>query len=140
MNIHDMQLLTDGQVYDKTQTDGDIKDGDVFLLSDGRSAFMYRAWPTMVVGQSTVLHSMLSEANFRKDYPKYGPSIDKAREIAKPRYWARAGDLAKLVADGENTLYICREITAPFSDWTEIKFEVREPATTAGVKATSKEK
>lgn len=54
--IHDVSHMSDGAVYDHTQTSSKIKNGDVLHMSGGRSAVMFHAWPTMVHGDSDALH------------------------------------------------------------------------------------
>jgi hypothetical protein len=56
--VHDLSNLDDGEVYDITQTSDDIKDGDILKMSNNRAAILYRAWPTMAVGDSNVLHQL----------------------------------------------------------------------------------
>lgn len=56
---HNLAHLSDGEIYDLTQTSDDIKDGDVLILSGGRTALLMGAWPTMVVGASDALHRLM---------------------------------------------------------------------------------
>ena len=64
--VHDFSNLDDGDVYDITQTDDSIADGDVLKLSGGRSAILYQAWPTMVVGTSDSLHHLKDDRKFEQ--------------------------------------------------------------------------
>jgi hypothetical protein len=54
--VFDLRSLAMGDAYDFTQW-GPVSHGDVMLVSDG-VAVMYRAWPVMVSGSSTVFHSV----------------------------------------------------------------------------------
>jgi hypothetical protein len=56
--VFDLRSLAMGDAYDFTQW-GPVSHGDVMLVSDG-VAVMYRAWPVMVSGSSTVFHSVAS--------------------------------------------------------------------------------
>ena len=56
--VHDLSDHDDSTVYDITQTDDDIKSGDILKLSDNRWAIMVDAWPTMVIGNSDALHRL----------------------------------------------------------------------------------
>lgn len=77
VGIHDMTHHEhDGDVYDQTQMDDNIKHGDVMKLSGGRTAVMFHAWPTMVVGDSDQLHK------FRDDYDPPA-DMEKSIELAR---------------------------------------------------------
>ena len=56
MKIHNCIDMSDGQVYDFSQTSDEVKDGDAFHLTGNRYAFLYKAWPTMYIGESEILH------------------------------------------------------------------------------------
>jgi len=56
--IHDMRDMSDGEVYDDTQTNEKIRDGDILLMSDNRVALLFKAWPAMIVGDSNALHKL----------------------------------------------------------------------------------
>jgi len=64
VGIHDLAHLDDRTVYDETQTNNKIKDGDVLKLSGGRVAIMNRAWPVMHTGDSEHLHQLESGHTF----------------------------------------------------------------------------
>lgn len=54
--IHDLSHLnTHEEVYDETQTNDRIKSGDFIKLADG-VAYMHKAWPVMIKGNSNCLH------------------------------------------------------------------------------------
>ena len=54
--VHDLRHLSHGEVYDLTQTSDEIHDGDVLHVKGG-SAILFKAWPTMVNGDSKSLHT-----------------------------------------------------------------------------------
>lgn len=55
--VFDFRDMDDGDIYDETQCNDDIRTGDVMLTGSG-VAIMYSAWPVMVVGTSRVLHTV----------------------------------------------------------------------------------
>ena len=59
--VHDLRHLSHGEVYDITQTSDEIRDGDVLHVKGG-SAIMFKAWPTMVKGDSNSLHTWDTDA------------------------------------------------------------------------------
>jgi len=81
--VHDMTQYSDGEVYDITQTDDDLEDGDVLKLSGGRLAVLVQAWPVMVVGQSDALHQLKPDKTWESfDRGLYSKSAEIARSIA----------------------------------------------------------
>jgi len=69
--IHDLTHMSHGQVYDHSQTSDEIKDGDILKVKGGH-ALMYQAWPTMIHGDTDVLHSLKPGASFP---PRYNKSL-----------------------------------------------------------------
>lgn len=55
MKVHNLKALSMSEAYDETQCNDEIKDGDILLVQDG-VAVLVEAWPTMVIGESTVFH------------------------------------------------------------------------------------
>ena len=64
--IHDLTHLSHEDVYDETQTNDDIKDGD-FILVAGGVAVLQKAWPVMVEGTSKDLHSFDEDNQAERD-------------------------------------------------------------------------
>lgn len=68
--------------YDETQTNSDIKDGDVLLVNnpDGSKTLgiMMEAWPVAVVGERGSFHSLKADyaAEMREKYPIAFATID----------------------------------------------------------------
>lgn len=56
VKLHYLRDLDMGDAYDRTQVDDTIRNGDILLVKDG-VAVMDVAWPTMIVGESTVFHN-----------------------------------------------------------------------------------
>ena len=54
--VHDLRHMSHDDVYDHTQTNEKIKNGDVMHVKGGVAA-MIDAWPTMIHGKSDTLHS-----------------------------------------------------------------------------------
>lgn len=94
--IHDFRSLSPGEMYDVTQTNEDIKDGDVFVCWSGKEGtaidptsapvvgFLMKAWPVHLFGEQHRLALHLiepgKEAGFEAEYPK---TFELAREAAK---------------------------------------------------------
>lgn len=57
MKTHNLQHLTMSDAYDATQTNAEIRDGDILLVRDG-VAIMVEAWPVMAEGISAVFHNV----------------------------------------------------------------------------------
>lgn len=76
--VHDFRHMDDGSIYNRSQTDDKIKDGDVFHMSGNRVGFMYKAWPTMLHGDSEALHSFNPG---KSAPPRYKASVAKANEL-----------------------------------------------------------
>jgi hypothetical protein len=80
--VHDVRHMHDGEVYDHSQSD-EISDGDVLHMAGGRSAIMFRAWPTMVTGYSGQLHRLADGAHWDDmDDGKYKASHAEAQKLA----------------------------------------------------------
>ena len=55
--VHDLTSYSMEEAYDFTQYSDTVKDGDVLIVPDG-FAIMYKAWPTMALGDSSVFHTV----------------------------------------------------------------------------------
>ena len=87
ITVHDFEGTPPGEVYDRTQTDDSIKDGDVLNLGNGNVAILMKAWPTVVLGEIEHFHRLASGATFESiDDGKYAASAVKARELTKSRF------------------------------------------------------
>lgn len=84
ITVHDFTGRFPGDVYDQTQTDDSIKDGDVLDLGAGNVAILVKAWPTIVVGEIENFHRLNADTTFEtfKD-GRYAASAAKAREISR---------------------------------------------------------
>lgn len=83
--VHDFSSNSDEDVYNATQTDNNINDGDILNLSDGRKAILYKSWPIMVVGTSNILHSLkdgVTWDSFRRG--RYAKAAELAKSINNP--------------------------------------------------------
>ena len=79
--VHDLRHMSHGEVYDHTQTSDKIRDGDVLHVKGG-SAIMYKAWPTMVHGDSKALHSWDTGHSWDdKDVSHYKRAVDIAKSL-----------------------------------------------------------
>lgn len=64
MMQHHFENLSDGEVYNETQTNEEIHDGDILLLSGNRTAILCKAWPVMVRGTSLDLHRLADDTDW----------------------------------------------------------------------------
>ena len=81
VKVHNLTHIKDDQeVYDHTQTHDKIKDGDVLKLHGKRTAYMHKAWPTMLHGKSEHLHSLKDPSH---KIPKYKETYEKAATAHK---------------------------------------------------------
>lgn len=84
ITVHNFAGECSGDVYDRTQTDDTIKDGDVLNLGNGNVAILVEAWPTTVTGEIKHFHRLEAGVTFETlDDGKYAPSAAKARDISK---------------------------------------------------------
>jgi hypothetical protein len=80
--IHDLRGMLPFSVYDTTQWDDSIKDGDVLLTDEG-VAIMCEAWPVMVIGTSRVLHiPIVRTGSAWEHFPGYTESVQLAWAVA----------------------------------------------------------
>lgn len=80
--IHDFKGTSSHEVYDLTQTDDSIKDGDILNLGHGNVAILMGAWPTTVSGEIEGFHLLASGETFESvDGGKYAGSATRAREL-----------------------------------------------------------
>lgn len=83
IQVHDFTGWKPRDVYDRTQTDDAIKDGDVLNLGNGNVAILVKAWPTIVVGDIEQFHRLKAGTSFETfDSGKYAASAEKAREAS----------------------------------------------------------
>jgi len=93
--VHRFDGLTSGEVYDRTQCDDAIVDGDVLVIPKnateshgGLVGIMVSAWPVVVHGGdldglSHKLHSLDHPSDwYELDGGKYVPSLDLAMETS----------------------------------------------------------
>ena len=64
IQVHDFTGWKPRDVYDRTQTDDAIKDGDVLNLGNGNVAILVKAWPTIVVGDIEQFHRLKAGTSF----------------------------------------------------------------------------
>ena len=83
--VHDFSAYDDPMVYDLTQSDEDIEDGDILKLDNRRWAIMVDFYPVMAIGQSSALHKLDSENGhtfLNIDDGKYAGSYYKLMALA----------------------------------------------------------
>jgi hypothetical protein len=79
--VHDLRHMSHGEVYDHTQTSDKIRDGDVLHVKGG-AAIMYKAWPTMVHGDSKALHSFDTGKSWDdKEVSHYKRAVNIAKSL-----------------------------------------------------------
>jgi hypothetical protein len=92
--VHRFPGLTSGEVYDRTQTDDTIKDGDVLVVPpneveqhDGIVGILVEAWPVVIHGGDVdgidnQFHRLDHIGDFLDHEPKYVDSVELARETS----------------------------------------------------------
>lgn len=79
--VHDLRHMSHGEVYDLTQTSDEIRDGDVLHVKGG-SAILFKAWPTMVKGDSKSLHTWDAGNSWDdEEVSHYKRAVDIARSL-----------------------------------------------------------
>lgn len=90
-------FATSGDAYNSSQTDEDIRDGDVLLVpSEGRAAVLVQAWPTFVFGtpdpESPVFHMLDDHTDWIQfDGGKYHGAAVVATALATAELLTAAG-------------------------------------------------
>ena len=85
ITVHDFAGFDPRYVYDRTQTDVSIMDGDVLNLGDGNVAIVVKAWPVVVLGDIEDFQRLAYGSSFETiDGGKYAASAAKARELFAP--------------------------------------------------------
>lgn len=83
IHVHDFAGCEPRDVYDRTQVDDSIKDGDVLNLGNGNVAILVKAWPTIVVGEIEQFHRLKAGTCFESFAKgKYAASAAKARVVS----------------------------------------------------------
>lgn len=100
-NVHDLShMKDDGDVYDHTQTNEKIKDGDVLKLHGGRAGVMVKAWPVITHGNSDALHKVQAGSHISKiDKGRYKKSFEVASKHATAPELKESEDLQELSKD-----------------------------------------
>lgn len=87
--LHLFPELDEGEMYNRTQTDEEIKDGDLFVCSEGKTlGFLAEAWPVRLFSKDPAgwesLHTITAghEARVEADYQK---TFDLAKKEAAER-------------------------------------------------------
>ena len=81
IKIHDLSHLSAEDAYDETQTDDEIKDGDVINMGNGNVAIKVKAWPVVACGAIEDFHT-LSEGWECFEGGRYEESHMMAVEVA----------------------------------------------------------
>lgn len=105
ITVHDFAGFDPRYVYDRTQTDVSIMDGDVLNLGDGNVAIVVKAWPVVVLGDIEDFQRLAYGSSFETiDGGKYAASAAKARELFAATETTSPDDPLKV-----------RDLFAPFS-------------------------
>jgi len=76
--VHDLSSYSDGEIYDITQTNHFIEDGDV-IIANTCFALMFKAWPVVITGESSVFHRLTDgytyDEVFADEYKTYLPQV-----------------------------------------------------------------
>ncbi|WP_227461647.1 hypothetical protein [Cupriavidus pauculus] len=75
--------LNGADLYDWTQTESALRDGDVFLSKDGKAAgVLMEAWPVLVAGDCEALHTLAETTTWETvDGGKYAAAAAVARKL-----------------------------------------------------------
>jgi len=102
--VHDLRHLSHGEVYDLTQTSDEIHDGDVLHVKGG-SAILFKAWPTMVNGDSKSLHTWDTGNSWDdEEVSHYKRAVDIAKSLKEemgPNEFGRSTN-ESLLAEGSS--------------------------------------
>ena len=97
IKVHNFIGECPSDVYDRTQTDNSISDGDILNFGNGNIGILVQAWPTVVCGKIEHFHLITEGSDLETiDNGKYALSVEKARAIAND-----ATCDAQNVTDGE---------------------------------------
>lgn len=76
-------IFNAGDLYDWTQTESALRDGDVFVSEDGKVAgVLMEAWPVLVAGESCELHTLAETYTWETfEDGKYAAAAVVARKL-----------------------------------------------------------
>jgi len=81
--VHDFSHMSDGDIYDQTQWDDTIRDGDVLIGSKG-AGILVDAWPVVVTGHMEEFHKLSPDISWEEfEDGKYAKSAELAQSQAK---------------------------------------------------------
>jgi hypothetical protein len=76
--VHKLFEYNDGEIYDITQTNHFIKDGDI-IIANTCFVLMFKAWPVVITGESSEFHRLTEghtfEEVFADEYKDYLPQV-----------------------------------------------------------------
>ena len=81
VQVHDLSRMSGRELYDETQTNDDIHDGDV-LMTDSGVGIMVEAWPVIVAGDIQGFHKLKDTSWEEFEGGKYLDSYNKAMEVS----------------------------------------------------------
>ncbi|CAJ0808459.1 hypothetical protein R77560_04723 [Ralstonia thomasii] len=82
VRVVDCPMSDERNVYDWTQCDDGLRDGDVFLFANGtRAGILVEAWPTVVVGDAEHLHTLAGATWESLDGGKYAAAAAVAVKL-----------------------------------------------------------
>ncbi len=127
--VHDLSHHEDGSgAYDETQTNDDIKDGDVLNLGKGRTGVMVKAWPVSVTGDHSGTHfHKLAKGVTWDDFEggKYKEAAKRAQQVAG----VKEGILSETKKDseGEKLSRLADQASANISAMSAVEYRKRGP-------------
>lgn len=82
VRVVDCPMSDEGDVYDWTQCEDSLRDGDVFLFANGtRAGILVKAWPTLVDGDAEHLHTLAGATWETLDGGKYAAAAAVAAKL-----------------------------------------------------------
>lgn len=82
IQVHNLSRMSGSEIYDETQTNDNIKDGDV-IITDTGTGIMVSAWPVVVSGNIEGFHRIRAGLTWEEfENGQYLNSAQKAMEVA----------------------------------------------------------
>ena len=100
IQVHDFSKLSPRDLYDETQTNDNINDGDILISSNG-IGIMVGAWPVVVVGDIEGFHKLSLDEKWETfENGRYLDSVKKAQSLGR-KYRDMKESMAKGIYRGQ---------------------------------------
>jgi hypothetical protein len=123
ISVHDFTNMSPREMYDETQTNDNVKDGDVLVGADG-VGILVKAWPVVVSGNIPGFHQLKTDSSWSNiENGKYLESVEKAQGVISQKSTNNINENTNLRlklkisnTDGTRLAKIYRDI-----DWNEYR-------------------